>query len=478
VHEDLTATEVVGGIARGELTALAHVTSVLERAEARADLGAVVALDPDGARAAAAAIDADRAAGVPLGPLAGLPLLVKDNINTAALPTTGGTPALRGVRPTSDAVVLARLVAAGAIVVGKSTMHELAFGVTTTNLAPGAAIARNPYDTARIPGGSSGGTAAAIAGRVVPAGLGTDTGASVRVPAAFSGIVGLRPSTGGPRRRYSGVGVLPLSHTLDTVGPMARTVRDVALLDSVITDGPVPAPAELAGLRIGIPAALWSDLERPVAAVMHEARLRLADAGVVLVDVDMAEALTLAEKIVFPLALHEPRDDIPAYLRETGIEGTTLESIAAGIASPDVAGAFGAVMADAFGDAYPDAIAVHRPRLQQIYADYFTEHDVDTILFPTSPVLPAPIDAVNGSSTLSVDGGPPVDTFTTTIRLVSPGSCAGVPSLSLPAGRTPAGLPVGLNLEGPVDSDTALLAIGMAVETLLGTLPAPPKPGA
>jgi mandelamide amidase len=207
---------------------------------------------------------------------------------------------------------------------------------------------------------------------------------------------------------------------------------------------------------------------------MHEARRRLAEAGVVLVDADMPEALALAEKIVFPLALHEPREDIPAYLRETGIEGITLETIAAGIASPDVRGAFGAVTADAFGDAYPDAIAVHRPRLQQTYAAYIAEHHLDAILFPTSPVLPAPIDAVNGSGTLTVDGGPPVDTFTTTIRTVGPGSCAGVPSLSLPAGRTPAGLPVGLNLEGPVDGDTALLAIGMAVETLLGSLPAPP----
>jgi Asp-tRNA(Asn)/Glu-tRNA(Gln) amidotransferase A subunit family amidase len=475
-QQELTATEVVGAIARGELTALAYLTSVLERADALAELGAVVALDREGARRAAARIDADRDAGAALGPLAGLPLLVKDNINTSVLPTAGGTPALRDVRPTSDAAVLGPLLAAGAIVVGKAAMHELAFGITTTNLSPGAAITRNPYDTSRIPGGSSGGTAAAIAARIVPAGLGTDTAASVRVPAAFTGIVGLRPSTGGRRRRYSAAGVLPLSHTLDTVGPLGRTVHDVALLDSVVTAGPLPAPAELAGLRIGTPAVLWDDLERPVAAVMHEARARLADAGVVIVDVDMPEALALAERIVFPLALHEPRTAIPDYLRDTGVEGITLDTIAAGIASPDVRAAFAAVTADAFGDAYPDAIAVHRPRLQQVYADHFADHRLDAILFPTSPVLPAPIDAVNGSSTHSVDGGPPVDTFTTTIRTVGPGSCAGVPSLSLPAGRTPGGLPVGLNLEGPVDDDARLLAIGMAVEALLGTVPAPPFP--
>ena len=476
MHEDLTATEVVAAVARGELSALACVDAVLARAEARAELGAIVALDREGAREAAARVDADRAAGAALGPLAGLPLLVKENINTATLPTTGGTPALRDVRPGADAAVLATLRAAGAIVVGTATMHELAFGITTTNLAPGAAIARNPYDPTRIPGGSSGGTAAAIAARIVPAGLGTDTGGSVRIPASFCGIAGLRPSTGGPEHRWSGAGVLPLSHTLDTVGPLGRTVGDVALLDAVVTGTTVPAPAELAGLRIGTPAVLWSDLEHGVAAVVRDARDRLAEAGVVLVDVDIPEALSLAERIVFPLALHEPRTAIPDHLRETGVEGVTLESIARGIASPDVRNAFAGVMADAFGDAYPDAIAVHRPRLAQLYADHLAEHRLDAIMFPTSPVLPAPIDVVNGSGSMSVDGGPPVDTFTTTIRNAGPGSCTGVPGLSLPAGRTPDGLPVGLSLEGPVDGDARLLGIGLAVEALLGTLPAPPLP--
>jgi indoleacetamide hydrolase len=473
VDEELTATEVVAAIAVGELSATACVDAVLERADALADLGAVAALDREGARETAARIDADRAAGVELGPLAGLPLLLKDNINTTTLPTTGGTPALAGVRPTADAAVLAPLRAAGAVVVGTATMHELAFGITTTNLAPHAAIARNPYDRSRIPGGSSGGTAAAIAARIVPAGLGTDTGASVRVPAAFCGIAGFRPSTGGPRRRWSTTGVLPLSDTLDTVGPLGRTVGDVALLDAVVTGAPVPAPADVVGLRIGTPAVLWDELEGAVAAVAREARDRLADAGVVLVDVDVPDALVLAEKIVFPLALHEPRTTIPAYLRETGVRDVTLEAIAEGIASPDVRNAFAGVMADAFGDAYPDAMEVHRPRLQQLYADHFADHGLDAIAFPTAPVLPAPIDAVNGSATLRVDGGPLVDTFTTTIRNVGPGSCVGVPSLSLHAGRTPAGLPVGLNLEGPVDDDARLLAIGMAVERVLGTLPPP-----
>ena len=470
---ELTASEAVTAIATGAMTAVAYTTTLLDRAEKLAGLNTIITLDREGALAAAGRIDAARSAGTALGPLAGLPILVKDNINTNGLPTTGGTPALRDFRPTSDAAVVEPLLAAGAIVLGKANMHELAFGITTTNFAPFAGIAKNPYDQSRIPGGSSGGTAAAIAARIVPAGLGSDTGGSVRIPASFNGIAGLRPSTGGSQRRYSGDGALPLSHTLDTVGSFGRTVTDVALLDSVLTGMPVPAQAELAGLRIGVPAVLWSGLESQVDAVVQDAKARLADAGVVLVDVDIPDALTLSDQIIFPVALHEPIADIPKYLSDNGASGITVESIAAQIASPDVQKAFTAVVTDAMAAAYPDAINVHRPALQKVYSDYFTTNGVDAIMFPTSPVLPAPIDAVNGSSTMSFDGGPPVDTFTTTIRNMGPGSCVGVPSLSLPAGVSSRGLPVGLCLEGPVDSDTRVLAIGLAIESLLGPLPAP-----
>jgi indoleacetamide hydrolase len=405
--------------------------------------------------------------------LAGLPLVVKDNINTKDLPTTAGTPALHDFRPIADAAVLQPLLDEGAIILGKANMHELAFGITTTNFSPFAGTATNPYDPARIPGGSSGGTWAAIAARIAPAGLGSDTGASVRIPAAFNGIAGLRPSTGGPRHRYSGTGVCPLSHTLDTVGPMARTVADVALLDSVITGAPVPPPAQLDGLRVGAPAALWNGLEDEVNTVMQAAKRRLADAGVVFVDADMPDILALSEKIIFPVAFHEPIADIAAYLDESGATGITVESIIDQIASPDVKKTFEVVLADPMATAYPDAVNLYRPQLQRMYSAYFADNALDALLFPTSPVLPAPIDPVNGTGTLSIDGGPPVDTFATTIRNMVPGSCAGVPSLSLPAGMSASGLPVGLNLEGPIDSDSTILAIGIAIESLLGPLPAP-----
>lgn len=470
----LTAVEAVTAIARGNLSAVDYTTTLLNRAEQLADLRAIITLNRDGALAAARRVDDARRAGAELAPLAGLPILVKDNINAKGMPTTAGTPALHDFMPTEDAAVLRRILTGGAIVLGKANMHELAFGITNTNFSSFAGHARNPYDQSRIPGGSSGGTGAAIAARIVPAGLGTDTGGSVRIPASFNGIVGLRPSTGGARHSYSGEGVVPLSHTLDTVGPMGRSVADVALLDCAVTGAPIPAAAELEGLRLGVPPSLWIGLEHQVDEVVRAAQERLAAAGVILVDADLPDALALSEQVIFPVALHEPIEDLARFLSDNGARGVSVESIAAQVASPDVRRAFEAVTSDAMAEIYPAAVGVHRPKLQQVYADYFSTKQVDAIIFPTSPVLPALIDPVNGTGTISVDDGPPVDTFVTTIRNMSPGSGAGVPSLSLPAGSTAGGLPVGLSIEGRVGSDSRVLAIGMAIESLLGTLPAPP----
>ncbi len=233
----LNACEAIAAMRDGRITAQTYVQTLLDRAEQLAILNSLVAVN-DGALAAAKRIDELRASGAKLPPLAGLPIVVKDNINTADMPTTGCTPALRNVRPRTNAPTLQRLLDAGAIVLGKANMHELAFGVTNTNRAAFAWAARNPYDLTRVPGGSSGGTAAAVAARIAPAGLGTDTGGSVRIPASFCGLAGLRPSVGdgGRERRYDGAGVLPISRTRDTIGPIARTMSDVALLDSVIRD--------------------------------------------------------------------------------------------------------------------------------------------------------------------------------------------------------------------------------------------------
>lgn len=471
----LTATEAIAAIRDGRLSAEAYVTTLLARAERMAALHSLIALDAAGALAAARRVDAARAAGIALPPLAGLPIIVKDNIDTADLPTTGGTPALRHARPAANAPVLQRLIDAGAIVLGKANMHELSFGTTSTNFTPFAGTVRNPYDPDRVPGGSSGGTGAAIAGRIVPAGLGTDTGGSVRIPAALCGIAGLRPTVGdgGAQRRYDATGVLPLSHTRDTLGPMGRTVADLALLDAVVTGTPVARPVDLAGLRIGVLASFWRGIEAQVEAVMRSAQARLRDAGVVFVDVDPDGLWELNRAVSLPVVLHEAGVDIPAYLATTGLRNITLQDIAAQVASPDVQGAIGAVLAGVPEADYRAAMTRFRPRLQALYATHFAEHRLDALMFPTTRVAAPLIDAARGSSTISIDGGPPVDTFAALNRNADPGSAAGLPGLTLPAGLTPGGLPVGLGLDGPMGSDARLLGIGLSMEAVLGVLPPP-----
>jgi mandelamide amidase len=467
-----SAAEIVAAIHAKKITATAVAKAAIERAEQLKDLNAFIFLNKDGALATAAEIDEGRS-----GLLAGLPIVIKDNINTADMPTSGGTPALHNAQPRDNAPSFQALFKAGAVIIGKTNLHELAFGITSTNLSSFAGPVKNPYDKTRIPGGSSGGTAAAIAAGIVTCGLGTDTGGSTRIPAALTGIVGLRPSVGngGSARRYNDDNmVVPISHTRDTVGPMGRTVADVALLDSVITGTAMVKAEPLKGKRLGIPAAFWAGLDRDVEAVTKAARAKLADAGVVLVDVDMPGLFEQNAKVSFPVALHEPIADIPAYLKASGIEDITLADIAGKIASPDVKGAFGAITADAFGAAYQDAITVQRPSLQKMYEAYFRDNNLDGILFPTTVAPAPPIDAEKGSGEMSINGGAPVPTFDTMIRNTDPGSNAGIPGLSLFAGMTPGGLPVGLEIDGAVGSDAKLLGLGLSIEAILGSAP-PPK---
>lgn len=482
----LTATQAVAAIRAGSMTAVAYTTTLLARAKALSDLNGMIALNESGALAAAAKVDADRAAGKTLPALAGLPIVVKDNINTKELKTTGGTPALKNLQPSANAPSLQKLIDAGAIVLGKANLHELAFGATSTNFTLGTANgeatqpAKNPYDKTRIPGGSSGGTAVAIAARFATAGLGTDTGGSTRVPAALCGIAGFRPSVGdgvGKGRRYVDTNaVIPISRTRDTVGPMARTVADVALLDAVITGSTAPAAKALKGLRMGVPASFWAGLDTSLSAVVNAAKTKLTDAGVVMVDVDISGLMAKNDSVSFQVALHEPIADIPAYLAANGASSITLQNINDQLASPDVKGAFGAIMADAFGGAYADAINTHRPAMQKMYADYFSANKLDCILFPTT-ILPAPtIDAKNGSAdSISINGEAVAgkSEFTALIRNTDPGSNAGLPGLSIPAGTTASGLPVGLEIDGPLGSDQTLLAIGLSIEALLGSIAAP-----
>ncbi|KAM3462367.1 hypothetical protein BB8028_0005g06610 [Beauveria bassiana] len=472
-----SADETVTAIREGRVTARRYITTVLEQANRGASLNAIVTLLRDEALEAADEVDAAIARGAELPPLAGLAIVAKDNINLENVPTTAGTPALRHSKPNNTAPSLRKLMTAGAIVIGKANMHELAFGVTSTNFASFALPVHNPYAVNMIPGGSSGGTAAAISSHVVPCGLGTDTGGSARIPAALTGIVGFRPSLGdgGSEKRYQDDhAVVPISHTRDTVGTMGRTVADVTLLDSIIAGEARPQAADIAGVRFGVPPVLWSGLDRNLEKVVLKARQLLEQAGAVMVDADMPDLIALDNKISLPLALHEPRTDIPAYLRASGIKDVTFDDIARRVASPDVRKLFTMVTDDVLGGQYNEAVTVHRPALQRMYADYFIRANVSAILFPTTPLPATPIDHWHGSGNVSINGGPPQDTFATYISFTSPGSDAGIPGLSIPAGLTSKGLPVGIEIDGPLGSDARLLALGLAMEKILGRLP-PPK---
>jgi indoleacetamide hydrolase len=439
----------------GALSAEEYAGALIAQAERLRDLNALIAFNPEAVLAAARAVDERRGRGEPLGRLAGLPLLVKDNIDTRALPTTGGTPALRGHRPGRDAPVLGPLFEAGALLFGKANLHELAFGITNNNAAFGPA--RNPYDPRMIPGGSSGGTGAGVAARICPAGLGTDTGGSVRVPAALCGVVGLRPTTG----RYRTEAIVPISHTRDTPGPIALTVADVALLDAVETGTPLAKAVDLGGLRLGVPRGpFWPDLDPETSAVMQDALARLRGLGIELVEADLPGTMARDQEAGFPIALYEANQDIPAYLAAEG-NPVGFDQLQQQIASPDVAAAIAAARSGQTNQAaYERALNVVRPGMQRLYADWFRAHRVAAMVFPTTPLPARPIGQ---DQTVELNGRQ-VDTFTTFIRNTDPGSIVGLPGLSLPAGLTPSGLPVGLELDGPAGSDGLVLGIGLALE--------------
>ena len=472
---DWSADETIAAIHSKSITTSEYIDKVLEEIKRINCLNAFVTVFETEAREEAKKWDAVIARGKQLPPLAGLAIVVKDNINIQGRLTTAGTPALRNAIPKTTAPSLIALINAGVIVVGKTNMHEIAFGVTSTDFFTGPV--KNPYNLTRIPGGSSGGNGAAIAARVVSAGIGTDTGGSTRIPAALTGIAGYRPSVGngGADKRYHDEGaVVPVSFTRDTVGIMARSVLDITLLDSVIMDRPRVKSITLEGLRMGVPTILWSGLDNSVSNIVMKARDKLTAAGVIMVDVDMPMLLELNNNISFQIALHEPIFAIPSYLNASGINGVTLQDIAGKVASPDVKKAFESVIKDVYGgEAYNDAINNYRPALQQLYADYFKSQNVDALLFPTTIVTADLIDREGGSGNTSINGIEQ-DTFLTYIRNTDPGSNAGIPGLSVPAGMN-GDLPVGIEIDGPLGSDEKLFAIGLAMEKLFGSLPAPPR---
>lgn len=452
---DLSVVQAAAALRRGEITAESYAQALSARAEATAHLNIFMTRNPSLAEQARG-VDLARARGEPLGALAGVPLLIKDNIDSADWPTTAGTPALRDWRPAADAPVLRRLLDAGALVMGKANLQELALGITSNNRAFGPV--HNPHAPELIAGGSSGGTAAGIAGGVAPGGLGTDTAGSIRIPASLCGVAGLRPSQG----RYPQAGIVPLSHSRDTAGPMARTVADLALLDEVIAGEPAAPPGALRAVRLGLPIQhFWDDLDPQTASVATTALERIRHAGAELVEIDVGAIVALAARIGRALTLYECVRDLDAYLAAAGAPVSAAE-VVAGIASPDVAAAY-SMAGSVSRETYLEARDTLRPELRRLYQDLFAASGVAALAFPATPLPARPIGE---DETVELNGRR-ADTRSTYLRNTEPAALAGLPALCLPMGLTTQGLPVGLELDGPAGADGRLLGLGAAIEAVL-----------
>lgn len=427
--------------------------------EDKRDLNTFITLNAKGAMLRAAQLDAlprDEQRGV----LHGLSVIVKDSIDVAGLPSSAGTRALSGFQPKRDAPTVARLKKAGAIVIGKANMHELGFGVTSNNYAFGPV--RNIDNPSLFAGGSSGGTAVALAAGFARLGLGTDTGGSSRIPAALNGVVGFRPTMG----RYPTQGALRLSQTRDTVGPMASNVADVALLDAVLSAEKNVLPKVAAKtLRLGVPRAyFYENLDPQVEQLMSEALERFAASGITLIEADLEGVGELNEAMSFPIVLYETAQLLPKHLIAHNIPLSPAEFVES-ITSPDVKQIIGDLLANpTTEEAYKEALHVLRPKLQALYKTYFATHQVDAVVFPTTPLPARPIEGSDETVTLN---GEQVPTFFTYIRNMDPSSNAGVPGLSIPIGRTAQGLSVGMEIEALIGQDRKVFAVGQLLESIL-----------
>jgi indoleacetamide hydrolase len=454
-----SVVQIAQDIASGQLTSEGVCADLCDAIEAASDLNAYSFFDRTALMDQAKEADVAQNLCKSRGPLHGVPLILKDNINTTSLPTSGGTPALLGNNPGSNAPIAARLFQAGALLAGKANMHELSAGGTSANHTFGPV--RNPYDKARTPGGSSGGTAAAIAAGIAPAGLGTDTAGSVRVPAALCGIYGFRPSTG----RYSTDGIVPLSRTQDTAGPLASTIDDIILLDSVLAEKAVTVkPCSIGDLRIGIATTFMDSSTPAVVQVIEAAFDRLAKAGVTFVPVDLAplrdRQLAASAGVIDTEFPSVTKDYLQAYAPHL-----TIEALIDQVASPSVK-SFLLERLEKSSDAeiYATATGKGLRAYQDAWKSILDDHQLDAVAFPTTPDEALPLAQ---DDSVIKDGEVVFSWFY--FRHTGPGSTGQRPGISIPAGLSQNGLPVGLELDGLPGEDEDLLAVAKAIsESLSG----------
>jgi Asp-tRNA(Asn)/Glu-tRNA(Gln) amidotransferase A subunit family amidase len=481
---ELTATEAINHIHSGSITAERYASELLGRYRESRGLNAVTWIDEGRVLESARAVDLARSKGRSLGPLAGLPLVLKDNINTVGFPTTAGTAMLKGNYPKTNAPVAETLFRNGAILLGKANMDELGRGFTSSN--PTFGFSKNPYDLRRVPGGGAGGTGAAIAARITPAGLGSDTAGSARIPASFCGIAGFRPSTGGLMRPAWNLGswtvttfaegVVPITYSITTPAPMGRTVSDVALLNAAVTEGMASRALPLRGARFGVPRGYyWEDVDPEVLRVSERALDRLRAEGAVLVEVDARQWAQAAHTLFPTLGLMHALKDLADFLA-THSPGTSVEQVVSGLLSRDISARVQREVNNPIPVEKAEEGRRLRVKLAMQYEELLRTNDVCAILYPTVPFLPPEIRLQGDGPDDTVDlNGKQVNYFGTVARSTHISSVVGTPSLSVPAGFSSSGLPVGISLDGPAGCDRALLGLGLSVEAALGRLPPPPS---
>jgi aspartyl-tRNA(Asn)/glutamyl-tRNA(Gln) amidotransferase subunit A len=431
-----------------ELTALA-----LDRiTRMNPSLNAFLTVTAPAARARALELDQELASGVDRGPMHGIPIAHKDCFSTKGVRTTGGSKILAGRIPSRDAEMVAQLDRAGAVMLGKTNLHELCYGITSNN--PHFGAVHNVWNLECIPGGSSGGSAVAVASAMVFAATGTDTGGSIRVPASFCGVVGLKPTYGRLSRR----GVLPLGLTLDHVGPIARNVRDTAVcFRAMAGEASVPAPrAGVEGLRIGVPANFFFDRLQPeVTSSIRHAVQTMAALGARMLEVhipNMEDLNSIGRLVLFAEAssIWKRHLDRPSDFGED-----VFAALQRGCLVP--------------ATEYLDAQRQRRA-LSKRLAKLWTE--VDCLLCPSTPTTAPRI----GDSIIRI-GGVEEDVRIGSTRLVRPFNVLGWPALGMPCGFSEDGLPIGLQLVAGPSQEETLFRAGAALEDALNvSAGSPPEP--
>jgi aspartyl-tRNA(Asn)/glutamyl-tRNA(Gln) amidotransferase subunit A len=477
-----TAARIRNDIAAGRLSAVDVCREVLDRARTlNASLNAFNLLTPEYALDRAAQVDRQRAAGAALGPLAGVPMAIKDNICVRGMRTTASSRMLERFVPPYDATVVQRLEAAGAVIIGKTNCDEFAMGSSNENSAFGPV--RNPWAADRTPGGSSGGSAAAVAAGCAPLAIGSDTGGSIRQPASFCGVVGLKPTYG----RVSRYGLLAFASSLDQIGPLARTVSDAALAlgvmagadpaDSTSANEPVEdftagLTGDIRGLRIGVPRAFVTDaVDEGVRRAFEEAVRTLADAGADVVDVELPHARH-AIPAYYLVCTAEASSNLARYdgvkygyrasaTKDEGLRAmynrTREEGFGAEVKRRIMLGTY--VLSAGYYEAFYLKAQQVRTLLRRDYDRAFDR--VDLVAMPTSPVPPFRL----GEKTAD-----PLQMYLADIFTVS-ASLAGLPGISLPCGFAAHGdtrLPIGLQLIGRAFDEATLLRAADAFERTTG----------